>query len=128
MDGEETTTDADGMARIQLPESEGQYELSATSAGRDGATHEIRIADGQERLLGADLELEPRTGTPRTIPEATVTLTNHWTDERTQEVSVVSPTGERSQPVTLAPGESQTTGQTLGESDDQTLLASTRSP
>ena len=120
IDGEETTTDADGMARIQLPESEGQYELSATSAGRDGATHEIRVADGQERLLGADLELEPRTGTPRTIPEATVTLTNHWTDERTQEVSVVSPTGERNQPVTLAPGESRTTEQTLGKSDDQT--------
>ena len=117
IDGEETTTAASGMARIELPETEGAYELSATKAGRDGAIHEIQIVDGQERLLGADLEIEPRTGTSETTPEVTVTLMNHWTDDRTQEVSVVSPTGEQTRPVTLDPGESMTMERTLGEAD-----------
>ena len=117
IDGEETTTDADGIARIPIPETEGQYELSATKAGQDGMTHELQVTEGQERLLGAELEITPRTGTPQTTPELTVTLVNHWTTDRTQDVNVVTPTGEQTRTVTLAPGESQTTDRTLGGAD-----------
>ncbi len=121
IDGEETTTGADGMARVELPETDGEYELSATKAGRDRMSQEIQVVEGQERLLGAELEVTPRTGTPQTTPELTVTLVNHWTADRTQDVSVVSPTGEQTRTVTLAPGESRTMQRTLGEegSDQQ---------
>lgn len=121
IDGTETTTDADGVARIELPEAEGEYELSATAAGREGTRQGIQVIDGQQRLLGADLEVTPRTGTPNTTPEATVTLANHWSADRTQDVRLVSPTGERTRTVTLAPGESTRTDRTLGEpgSDQQ---------
>lgn len=121
VDGEETTV-TDGTARVQLPEREGTYELAVTNADQDEATHEIRVADGQDRLLGADLALDPRTGTPETTPEATVTMANHWPDERTQEVSIVAPSGEQTRTVSLAPGESLTMERPLGgEGSDQRM-------
>lgn len=115
----EATTDADGIARIDLPESEGEYNVTATADGQDEANHQIEIIEGQQRLLGATLTLDPRTGTPNTTPEATITLMNHWTTDRTQDVSVISPTGEQTRTVALVPGESGTIERTLGESDQQ---------
>jgi hypothetical protein len=115
IDDEQATTAADGTTRIDLPEAEGEYDLEAAKPDQEDTTHGIRVIEDRERQLGADLEIEPRTGTPDTDPEVTVTLANHWTDERTQDVTVVSPTGEQTRTVTLGPDESTTMERTLGE-------------
>lgn len=117
LDGVQATTNDDGIAQIELPEAEGEYELNATQGSQDSVNHEIEVIDGQQRLFGADLEITPQTGTPSTTPETTVTLMNHWTDEQTQEIQVTSPADEQTETVTLAPGESMSTDRTVGEGD-----------
>ncbi|KYH24953.1 FtsX-like permease family protein [Halalkalicoccus paucihalophilus] len=119
IDGTEATTDTNGIARIELPESEGEYNLTATADGQEEVNHQIQVIEGQQRLLGAAVTVDPRTGTPNTTPEATVTLMNHWSVDRTQDIRVASPTGEQGRTVTLAPGESGTIERTIGESDQQ---------
>ncbi|ELY34055.1 FtsX-like permease family protein [Halalkalicoccus jeotgali] len=119
IDGTEATTNANGIARVELPENEGEYNLTATAAGQDEVDHQIQVIEGQQRLLGATVTVDPRTGTPNTTPETTVTLMNHWSVDRTQDISVSSPTGEQGRTVTLASGESRTIERTLGESDQQ---------
>ncbi|WP_122089222.1 FtsX-like permease family protein [Halalkalicoccus subterraneus] len=121
IDGTEATTDADGIARIDLPAAEGEYDLTTTYAGEEGTSHTVRIVDGQQRLFGADLEVAPQTGTPTTTPELTVTLANHWPDERTQTTTIDTPVDGQTQDVTLAPGESTTMNRTLGEADTEQI-------
>lgn len=117
LDGVQATTNDDGIAQIELPETEGEYELNATQDNQESANHEIEVIDGQQRLFGADLEITPQTGTPSTTPEITVTLMNHWMDEQTQEIQVISPADEQTETVTLAPAESMSTDRTVGEED-----------
>ncbi|MFC6905827.1 ABC transporter permease [Halalkalicoccus tibetensis] len=117
LDGVQATTNDDGIAQIELPETEGEYELSATQADQDSVSHEIEVIDGQQRLFGADLEITPQTGTPSTAPETTVTLMNHWMEGQTQEIQVNSPADEQTETVTLAPGESMSTDRTVGDGD-----------
>lgn len=121
VDGTEATTDADGIARIDLPATEGEYDLTTRYAGEEGTNHTVRIVDGQQRLFGADLEVTPQTGTPTTTPELTVTLANHWPDERTQTTAIDTPVDGQTQDVTLAPGESMTMNRTLGEADTEQI-------
>lgn len=116
INGNETTTSANGVARIELPETEGTYTLTTVKAGQNRATHKIQIIDGQERQLGADLQIEPQTGTPETSPTVTITLVNHWSERQTQDVTIVSPMSEQTQPVTLSPNESMTMERTLAGS------------
>ncbi|WP_331234264.1 FtsX-like permease family protein [Natronorarus salvus] len=122
IDGDETTTDANGVAQLELPENEGEYDITATEGDRDGATHTVQVTEGREQRIGVDLQTEPRTGTPETAPEMTMTVTNHWTETRTQDVGLVTPTGEQTQPVLLEPGESTTIETTVGEGESDTQL------
>lgn len=119
IDGTSVTTNADGIARVELPETEGEYNLTATTDGQDEAKHQLQIIEGQQRLLGATITLDPRIGMPNTTPEATVTAMNHWTVDRTQDIGMISPTDKQTRTVTLTPGESGTIERTLGESDEQ---------
>ncbi|WP_129115570.1 FtsX-like permease family protein [Halegenticoccus tardaugens] len=105
VDDRTATTGADGVAQLSLPETPGNYTVSARANDRT-ASEEIRVSESADRRFEASLRVEPSAPTVITVPEAAVELTNPWNETLTQQVRIEGPGGV-SRAVTLDPGETR---------------------
>ncbi|WP_435078469.1 FtsX-like permease family protein [Halococcus sp. AFM35] len=105
-----TTTNANGIARLTLPNEPGAYTITATKGDRPQASHNLTISESAQRQLSAQLTVTPKTASVLERPKANVTVANPWNTTLSRELVLASPASSRSRNVTLGPGETAAVG------------------
>ncbi|WP_049972835.1 FtsX-like permease family protein [Haladaptatus cibarius] len=101
----ETTTEANGTARVQLGES-GNATIRAT-AGNGTAMETVRVSPSATRSVVGQLRVQPRRATLLGRPTALLEVTNPWNETLSRTVTITG-TDEYSHRVQLAPGQQTT--------------------
>lgn len=102
IDGRNTTTNADGVATVRVPERTGAFNLTALS-GQERVSKRVTVTAEATRQPLVTTTVSPRNPGLLTAPTVSVTVSNPWT-EPWSGILTVRPPGQTEQ-VSVEPGE-----------------------
>jgi len=106
--GRTARTNGQGIARIRLPATPGDYRIRATAPGKEPTTAPISVETGALRVPLVNASVSPSEPTVVTRPTVTVTVRNPWNRSFARTVGVTRDDGTRQvlrRSVELGPGD-----------------------
>jgi ABC-type lipoprotein release transport system permease subunit len=102
IDGRNTTTNADGVTTVRVPERTGTFNLTALS-GEKRVSERVTVSAGATKQPLVSTTISPRNPGLLTAPTVSVTVRNPWTEPWNGPLTVHPP--DQSERVSVAPGE-----------------------